>query len=486
MIEQVDVRSGAYADSVRLMQVSQRVSAVEGVEAALVAMATELNIDVLVGMGFEAPDAGPNDLLVAVRATPEALDAALVEVDAALTADTTSGVGGFGDAPPPRTVRDAATLGGDLALVSVPGEHAFAEARDALDAGLHVMVYSDNVPIEQEIALKSVAAERGLLVMGPDAGTAIVGGLGLGFANVVRPGPVGIVAASGTGAQQLTCLLDEAGMGISHVLGLGGRDLSAEVGGASARQALRALDADPATELIVLLSKPPDAEVADRLREITATLDTPVVEALLGPDAPDLTACTDEVLDRLGHPPAAPASWPRAHAGGLDEVRGLFVGGTLCDEAMAIVGRTVGEVRSNVPLPGGLGLTDGLDTPGHVLVDLGEDEFTRGRPHPMIDQTLRVARLAVEAQRPGGRVLLLDVVLGHGAHPDPAAELGPAIEAALETRDDFAVVVSMCGTAADPQDRARQVDALVAAGASVHLSNAHAAREAAALVGGGS
>jgi FdrA protein len=483
MIDHLDVRSGAYADSVRLMQVSQRVTQVDGVDVALVAMATELNLDVLVGMGFAAPAAGPNDLLIAIRAEEAALAAALAEVDAALASGGGGDARGFGDGPPPRTLRDAAP-GGGLALVSVPGEHAFTEALDALEAGLHVMVYSDNVPIAHEIVLKRIGAERGLLVMGPDAGTAMVGGLGLGFANVVRPGPVGVVAASGTGAQQLTCLLDEGGVGISQVLGIGGRDLSAEIGGAAARLALAALDADPATELIVLLSKPADQVVADQLREAAATLGTPVVEALLGPDAPDLTERADEVLRALGRPALALPSWPRTRQGSFDEIRGLFAGGTLCDEAMAIVGRAVGRVRSNIPLAGGEPLTDGLDTPGHVFVDLGEDEFTRGRPHPMIDQSIRVARIAAEAARPGSRVLLLDVVLGHAAHPDPASDLAPAIDAALATRDDLAVVVSMCGTASDPQDRARQIDALVAAGASVHLSNADAAREATALRGG--
>jgi FdrA protein len=488
MVDHLEVRPGAYHDSVTLMQVSRRVGDVVGVTSALVAMATELNLDVLGGMGFTTPDAGPNDLVVAVRAEDEdAVDLALTELEAALASGHGGGAGrGFGEGPPPRTVRDGIAVGGDLVLISVPGEHAFVEAMDALRAGVHVMIFSDNVPLEHEVVLKREAAERGLLVMGPDAGTAMVSGVGLGFANVVQPGPVGIVAASGTGAQQLTCLLDDAGIGVSHVLGVGGRDLSAAVRGASTRQALRALDEDPATDLIVLLSKPPAPAIGDEVRELAERLATPVVVALLGRDAPDLTATVDDVARELGRPHDQPRWWPapQERRGSYVELRGLFAGGTLCDEAMTIAAAEIGPIRSNVPLDPDWQLPGGLDTPGHVFVDLGEDEFTRGRPHPMIDQSLRIERLAAEARRPGGRVVLLDVALGHGAHPDPASELAPAVADAIVTADDLAVVVSLCGTVGDPQDRDRQAAAFVDAGASVHLSNAHAARKAVELVGG--
>jgi FdrA protein len=488
MVDHLDVRRGAYADSVSLMQVSRRVGDVDGVTNALVAMATELNLELLLGMGYDAPEAGPNDLVVAIRADDDdVLAAALAELDAALAASRGgAGQTGFGDAPPPRTTRDAAAFGGQLALISVPGEHAYVEALDALRAGLHVMVFSDNVPLALEVALKTEAAERGLLVMGPDAGTAMVSGVGLGFANVVAPGPVGIVAASGTGAQQLTCLLDDAGIGVSHVLGVGGRDLKAAVGGRSTLQAIRALDEDPATELIVLLSKPPDDTVATVIRAAADELTTPVVFALLGPGQGDLTMAAAEVARAFGRSFDAPRWWPAPseRTGTYTELRGLFAGGTLCQEALLIAADALGAVASNVRVPGTSALTEGLDTPGHVLVDLGEDEYTLARPHPMIDQTLRLERIAAEAARPGGRVLLLDVVLGHGAHPDPAAELAPALADAVAAADDLAVVVSLCGTTGDPQARDAQVASFVQAGASVHLSNANAARKAVELLGG--
>lgn len=496
MTDHLDVRRGTYADSVTLMQVSRRVGDVDGVAKALVAMGTDLNLDLLAGMGFAAADAGPNDLVVAIRVDDDALDAALAELEAALAAGRGAGATGpAGDGPPPRTVRDAAARlhdgdGAGLAFVSTPGEHAFVEALDALRAGLHVAVFSDNVPVDAEVTLKAEAGRRDLLVMGPDAGTAIVSGVGLGFANVVVPGPVGIVAASGTGAQQLCCLLDGADIGVSHVLGVGGRDLSHAVGGRSTLQAMAALDADPATELIVVLSKPPAPDVAEAVDEAASALATPVVLALLGPDGDDLTATTARIAETLGRPFEPPASWsaPVTPTGTFTELRGLFAGGTLCQEAALLATAAGLDVATNVSVAGTSDLpagAAGLDTAGHVLVDLGEDEFTRGRPHPMIDQSLRLERIAAEAQRAGGSVLLLDVVLGHGAHTDPASELAPAIADAIAgAPDDLAVVVSLCGSAGDPQGRDAQARALVEAGASVHLSNAAATRQALELLGG--
>ncbi|MFN0283127.1 MAG: FdrA family protein, partial [Kineosporiaceae bacterium] len=303
-VERVEVRRGAYHDSVTLMQVSRTVTAAAGVHAAQVAMATDLNVDVLTGMGFTLPDGlTTSDLLVALRADDDAaLAAAGALVDETLSARAgrpAGGAGVGGVVVPPATLGTAVTASGAaLALVSVPGEHAFTEAMDALDAGAHVMVFSDNVPLAQEVRLKEEAGLRGLLVMGPDCGTAVVAGVGLGFANVVRPGPVGLVAASGTGAQQVMSLLDAAGVGVRHCLGVGGRDLSAEVGGRSTRTALALLDADPAVEVIVLVSKPAAPQVESDVAAFAAGLSTPVVVTTLGPGRPDLTAAARAVVER--------------------------------------------------------------------------------------------------------------------------------------------------------------------------------------------
>ncbi|MEU8385312.1 FdrA family protein, partial [Streptosporangium sp. NPDC048865] len=363
-----------------------------------------------------------------------------------------------------RGVRDRRLAHGEpraatLALVSVPGPYAFAEALDAVEAGLSVMIFSDNVPVGQEVLLKRRAAERGVLVMGPDCGTAVVGGAGLGFANVLRPGPVGLVAASGTGAQQVSCLLDLAGVGVSHVLGVGGRDLSAEVGGLSTLRALEALDADPATELIVLISKPPAPEVARAVGEAVAKLGTPVVTALLGPGRDDLTSAAEAALRSLGVPVPAWPSWPAPGTAGVPpappgtgagrNLRGIYSGGTLCAEARLVAG--TGE-----------------------FTDFGDDAYTVGRAHPMIDPTLRLEALA---EVPPGDVVLLDVVLGHGADPDPSAGLAPAIAGAVAR--GVTAVVALVGSEGDPQGLAAQAGALNAAGAAVFTSNAEAAGYAA-------
>ena len=491
-MQHVEVRAGSYADSVTLMQVTAQAQTVAGVQAALVAMGTELNLDLLAGLGLPAPgQAGPNDMLVAVAAEDRAaLESALAVIDNALSARPAEQAVGQAQQPPRTTLSAARRSGPGLALISVPGQHAFAEAADALEAGCDVMIFSDNVPVEQEIWLKDQAAERGLLVLGPDCGTAIVGGVGLGFSHSVPAGRIGLVAASGTGAQQVICLLDAAGTGVSAVLGVGGRDLSAAVGGRSARAALAALDADPGTELIVLLSKPPADHVAAGLRQYAAGLGTPVQFALIGPGQPDLTAAAEAALAALGTAVPTWKAWTPTEADGQHSggaLRGLFAGGTLCDEAMVIAVERLGAVYSNIPLRQEWELDPATPAPtaAHVMIDFGDDKLTAGRPHPMIDQRLRLDRLVAEAADPDVAVILLDVVLGHGAHPDPAAEFAPAITAALAGREtgDLAVVVSLIGARSDPQGLAAQATALATAGAHVFASNAQAARFAALLAG---
>ena len=499
MTTHVELRRGAYHDSVSLMQVSRAVAGTPGVAAAQVAMATELNVEVLSGMGFDVPaEATPNDLVVAIRVDgDDAIAAGLAAVDEALAAlrgtGGSGGPGGVDDEVAPRTLGSAAARSGaTLALVSVPGQHAVTEAFDAIDAGLSVMLFSDNVSVDDEVALKDAAVAADVLVMGPDCGTAHVGGVALGFANVVRSGSVALVAASGTGAQQVMCLLDAAGVGISHCLGVGGRDLSAPVGGRATRQALRALAADPATETVVVVSKPPDPTVLREVEADAGELGLRVHWAVLGAGRPDLTAAVQAFLVAEGH---EVPDWPHTLA---DEepptltkgaaLRGLFCGGTLADEAMTVAGAALGGIRSNIAHSADLRLGPDLRDAGHVVLDFGDDGLTRGRAHPMIDPTLRMERIAAEAADPTCGVLLLDLVLGHGAHPDPADELADALRSAREVAHAdgraLPVVVSLTGTDADPQNRSRCATTLAGADASVFLSNSAATRHAVELLGG--
>ncbi|MEJ7650777.1 MAG: hypothetical protein WKF57_17325 [Nakamurella sp.] len=516
--ERVEFRPGSYHDSVTLLRVAQAAASTAGVSAAQVAMATELNVELTRGLGFTVPeDVTPQQLIVAIRAVDDAaLTAALEAVDGALAAASAPAPGARADLDPPRTVRSAARSEPDstIALLSVPGPQVLAEGLDAIAAGKHLMIFSDNVPVADEVLLKQRAAEAGVLVMGPDCGTAIISGVGLGFANVLggtlvggsvlggstssgtEAAPtVGIVAASGTGAQHLSCLLDAAGVRVSHVLGLGGRDLSEAVGGASALTALQLLEDDPGTDHIVLVSKPPHPATAQKVLAAATALRTPVSTVLLGTGNPDITSAVEVLLATLGVPTPNWAEWgtDREIATDTGDLRGLFAGGTLADEAMIVAATALGGIRSNIPLrpedalpaealqPGRPVLTG----QGHVVVDLGDDAFTLGRPHPMIDPSVRLGLIADQAADPQVRVILLDVVLGHCAEPDPAAGLVPAIRAAVSRDGVLDVVVSLCGTSSDPQDLRRQAQALVAAGARVHTSNSAAARDAATIARGG-
>jgi FdrA protein len=499
MTERVIVRRGAYYDSVTLMLISRDAGRLDGVEDAAAVSATPLNIALLERQGYglaEAADAGPNDLVIAVRAVDDAAaDAAFAEIDARLANSGIPSSGGSAEAAP-RSLTSAARRRPDLnlAFLSVPGRHVAYEAALALRAGMHVFCFSDGLSVDEEAVLKRRAVDQGLLFMGTDCGTAILDGVALGFANAVEPGPVGIVAASGTGLQQITCLLDAAGVGISQAVGVGGRDLSATVGGLMTERALELLDADEATETVVVVSKPPDPTVAARIAARAAAMSKPVILAFLGSDAAlessgnvtvasTLEAAADAAATQAGATPYADdAALPLAVSQGY--VRGLFCGGTLCDEAMAIAAESLGPIASNIPLRPEWRMSDIAASEGHTFIDFGDDEFTEGRAHPMIDPSLRTERFAREAADPDVGVILVDVVLGHGAHADPAASLAAAIVDAQAARETpLSVVVSLCGTQNDPQDLARQRAQLEEAGAMVARSNAHAARLALAAIG---
>jgi FdrA protein len=355
--------------------------------------------------------------------------------------------------------------------------------------------------VEAEVELTARAEALGLLVMGPGAGTAVLGGIGLGFANVVARGQVGVVAAAGTGAQEVMCLLDRWGVGISHVIGLGGRDLSEEVGGRMAALALSALADDVMTRAVVLVSKPPSPEVVERV--IGRRGGKPVVAALLGLDADagpalesaspgvrvggSLEASAIDTVRLLGLPEPRPQAGLEARAAariaslapGRRTVRGLFSGGTLCYEAMLLLSRHLGPVHSNVPLRPQWA----LPTPAgaHVCLDLGEEEFTRGRPHPMIDPESRIKPLMDAASAPETAVILVDVVLGHGSHPDPASVLAAACGKVRAEPDGPLVVAYVLGTDRDPQGYAGQCEQLERAGCLLAPTAARAALLAGAV-----
>lgn len=492
MSQLVEVRKSAYQDSVTLMQLSQQLNARPDVVTALVAMATELNLSMLDDLGFERPnDATANDLVIALEVADEAAGkAALEALEEAMRQPQRRGGsdGSVRAGPAPPTVTAAARRAeATLALISTPGRVAALDAADALSVGLDVMVFSDNVPLAHELALKKMGSALGRLVMGPDCGTAVFDGIGLGFANVVRPGPVGIVAASGTGAQQLLALLDGADVGVSYCLGVGGRDLSNEVGGRSTLAALDRLAADDSVTAIVVVSKPPAPEVAELVSRHARSLGKPVILGFLAAGRPDLTATAAEVVKTIGSAWVEPRRWGPSPAGESPTnrpqergyLRGLFSGGTLCDEAMLIAAESLGTLSSNIPLPGHRRLEADLASSGHTFIDFGDDQLTVGRPHPMIDPSIRLERLAREVDDPDCSAVLLDVVLGYGAHGDPAADLAPVIRDTTKP-----VVISLIGTRDDPQGLEPTAQRLAESGAVVHASNAAAVREAVSFLAG--
>ncbi len=493
---------GAYRDSLLLLGATRAMQDSEDVSWASAAMATPAIVEDLEGRGFppdSLADADANALVLAVEAAEDpaasqALDRGRALLFAEAGANRDGAAADRRGQPEPRTIGEATRLlpEANVAVVSVPGPYAAIAAHSALTAGLHVLLFSDNVPVSDEVALKRRASGLGRLVMGPGAGTAMLGGVGLGFANAVGAGPVGVVAAAGTGAQEVMTLLDHWGIGVSQVIGVGGRDLSAEVGGLMARDAVRALDADPGTEVILLVSKPPDQDVARTV--IGASRSTPVVAACLGMSAPEgglagasLAATLEsgalrvaEILGRevpdFSGSPGAEAAIARVGVG-RTAVRGFFTGGTLCYEAQVILSEALGPVYSNIPLPKGLGLP--APAGAHVCLDLGEEEYTKGRPHPMIDPAARREIMREQAFGPEVAAVLLDVVLGYGSHPDPAGEI--AATCADIVAGGAAVVCYVLGARGDQQGLGRQRAKLAEAGAIVTESAAQAARTAAAI-----
>ncbi len=490
------VFGNTYRDSVELMQIAAGIEAMDGIKRAGLVMATPANRAVLAEAGLmtdTVSQARPNDLVVAVAAVDEAVANAALDRAAARLA----GPGAEGSDEATRT--DARTLAdgitelgtANLVLISTPGSYATAEALKALKRGLNVFLFSDNVSVEDEIELKRLASQKGLLLMGPDCGTAILDGVPLGFANVVRRGTIGLVAASGTGLQQVSCLIHRAGAGVSQAIGVGGRDLDERVGGAMMLDGMARLVRDPGTDVVVLISKPPAAVVADRVLAAVGTHGKPVVVNFLGGDpaaieaAGAIPAATFEMAAAIasavasGEPPpmrdddvnATAAAEAATVIGGLGpgqvRIRGLYSGGSLAGEAKLILKATLGPDRAAT----------------HEILDLGDDEYTVGRPHPMIDPRLRNEYLLAAALDPSTAVILLDVVLGYGANPDPAGALATAIDearaAGAAQGRRFAVVASVCGTDEDPQGLKAQESTLAAAGVILAPSNAQAARIAA-------
>ena len=516
-MKKATVQKDSYFDSVFLMSLSKKLKEVGKVEDAVVAMGTPLNLELLLSEGYaeaELAGAGPNDLVMAVDCADEAAVGTAFEAAKGLLARKGSRLAAGAREPASLASALEELPGANIAVISLPGAYAAREARKALASGLHVMLFSDNVSIEDEIALKEFGRSKGLLVMGPDCGTAIINGMPLCFANVVRPGPVGVVAASGTGLQEVTCLIDRFGSGISQAIGTGGRDLkNARVGGITMLMGIEALARDQDTKVIVVISKPPASEAAAKVVSALGAAGKPAVVHFIGLDpkqgaasasirfAASLEGTASLAVELAGSGPVAPGLEQAAGEDVIEAIaerearrlaksqvylRGYFTGGTVADEALLLLHRRTGRVFSNNQADPAFLLKDPRKSVEHTIVDLGDDAFTVGKPHPMIDPSGRNERILAEAGDSSIAVVLIDVVLGYGSHPDPAGALVPALreaKRAAEARGGYLpVVATVIGTPGDFQGFASQVAALEAAGCVVMPSNYRAATLAARIV----
>ena len=469
-----DVRRGAYYDSVVLMQLQRSLVGLPGILDAGVVMATPANRDLLAASRLlpESITASPDDMLIVVKANDDQSAAGAIEqVDELLARRKSSSVS---QEFRPRSLSGAVKQlpEANWVLISVPGRYAATVAREALELGKHVFLYSDNVSLEDEIALKRSAREKGLLMMGPDCGTAIINGVGLGFANRIRRGQIGVVGASGTGMQAVAAHIHNLGGGISHAIGTGGRDLKTEVGAITAHQALDVLVRDDETNRIVLISKPPSPDVATSLLLAAQGSGKPIVVYFIGyaPPARQIgnlrfavslseaaELAVNEILEdgQLFRPPTQ------------GYVRGLFSGGTLAYETLLGLQASLSPLFSNAPVISGQELKDPLQSKAHTIIDLGDEFFMVGRLHPMIDNDMRIRRIKQEAADPDVGTILFDVVLGEGAHMDPAGELAPVIEEINQIRSNLEFVAMVIGTQDDPQNLHMQIDRLQAADVTV-------------------
>jgi len=486
-----EIRSGVYYDSAKLMQLQRSLAGLPGVEDAGVVMGTESNKELLSHIGLDTPEvhaAKPDDLAIVVKAADEkAADEALAKVDELLAARKSNA----DDKYMPRSLESAVEMLPDAewVIISVAGRYATSVTREALRLGKHVHLFSDNVSIEDEIELKKEARERGLLVMGPDCGTAMVNGIGMAFANKIRQGPIGIVAAAGTGLQQVATRIHQLGGGITYGIGTGGRDLKAEVGAITFLQGLDVLARDPETKVIVLTSKPPSPKVAEEVLKKARKAGKPVVINFIARPVTTLqdgnlffaTGLDDAArlaIKLAANPPGTAGCYelPGSKVAPSQKYfRGLFSGGTLAYEAQHILAGYMPRVLANSPLNKENKLPDAFVSQENCIVDLGEDEFTVGRLHPMMDNELRIRRLYEEARNPEVALIMLDVVIGYGSHPDPASEIAPAIakciKEAKEAGRHLEVVCVACGTDEDPQNLDNQIAQLRAAGALVDTDN---------------
>ena len=485
-----------YQDSINLMLLTNRINDLETVTMSQIMMGTNANKDILNNTNLlteEANAASPNDLMIVVESDQAAImDQVLPEVEQFLS--DLSSKGSEEQAQVATTWQEAldAMPDANMALFSIPGEYGAAEMETALKKGLHVFSFTDNIPVEEEVRLKQLAHERGLLMMGPDCGTGILSSIPIAFTNVVAPGNIGVIGASGTGIQEVTTIIDRLGNGVVHAIGTGGRDLSDKVGAVTVKDAIVALENHEPTDVICVISKPPAKEVRDEVVQLLQSITKPVVAIFLGekPEAHEGKVYLAHTLEEtakiavdLANNASVKANYfeavtpPERTVPDEKVIKGLYSGGTLAAEAGMLISEALG-LEGLVKEEGYI-----LKSQGYDIIDLGDDIYTQGKPHPMIDPEVRVKKIKEYAQDASTGILLVDIVLGYGAHEDMVGALLPAIKDAQELNPELQVVATVVGTDKDPQNYQEAVQRLQEQHVLVAESNAKAVQLALRLKG---
>jgi len=498
------IKKDNYKDSVFLMAIAGELEKLEDINSASLMMGTTANKEILETSDLltdEGKDASENDLIIAIDAdSPEIINKTLDIIEKKF--NSTEDIQESSTIAPP-TIETALNINKELnfTLISIAGQYAAREVHKALDNNLNVMIFSDNVSLEDEILLKNKAIKKGLLLMGPDCGTAIVNGVPLGFANRIPQGDIGIVAASGSGLQEVLVTISKQESGITQAFGTGGRDLSKDVGGLTMLHGLNYLKEDSSTKVIVLISKPPHPDIAKKIISEAQKISKPIIVCFLGSkentshnniyftgtlegagimasqlskgleiNLPEFTIDNIEALIQETKNNISSSG---------KYIRGLYAGGTLCDEAINILEEFGIQPYANVGVEEDYRLDDPNKSLEHTLVDMGDDEFTRGTPHPMIDLNLRNKRILQEAEDAQVAVILFDVVLGYGANLDPAGAMKDTL---LKIKGKKVMVASVCGTDLDPQNYTKQSNILKECGVIVLPTNAQAAKFTAKVI----
>ncbi len=498
---QTIIKKGSYYDSVSLMLLSGKISSVEGVQKVSIMMATNANKSIFEQGGLATEElmaAGPNDMaIVADVSSPEIIDVVEKQVEDHLNCQ--NDVNKSENSAVAKSWEQALNYmpEPDLAVISIPGTYAASEAERALDLGLNVFMFSDNVPIEDEKRLKLKAHQKGLVVMGPDCGTGIINGVPIAFTNDIKKGSIGIVGASGTGIQEVSTIIDRLGEGVTNALGTGGRDLSVEIGGITMLDCIDALEKDPNTKVLVVLSKPPAKEVRDRVVSRLSKCTKPVVSLFLGEKptfheqgfyhAYTLDETARIAVSLVRSEDVTPFKYSLSKENVFDikdgkTIKAYYSGGTLASEAAMLLKDALNIADCSKKQHGFM-----FNQGGHIIVDLGDDVYTQGKPHPMIDPAKRIECMESAVDDASTGVVLFDVVLGYGSSDDMASSLVPTImqltQKATQQQRTVCFVATVCGTFSDPQNYHQQVLKLKQAGVIVCDTNMLAVETALNILG---